>query len=250
MESKTHARTFSLKIIASAVSLAMLRLCCSDVTVDCDRTNTASAPVPASLLRDAISTDDTPTPTIIVLSQDIPRDEAAISSSPAPGAKAVQEAAAEDPLLRNAMVLENGSIVSSYHRDDVDPNETHEMMMNGRVTDGSTDFRKGVTVEELLTMTSGLIDNHRMSQGTTHGGQSLEGALSYPDLYHRRANWHDSKAIFGRTRDGKLGVGEDEYGWGQNDDGVEAGGGWGWRHASYPDANGQVWTVVVVSARR
>ena len=110
------------------------------------------------------------------------------------------------------MVIENGSIVSSYHRDDVDPNETHEvnsvtkswmsllfgiMVDDGLlsldttlgeifsnddewadVTDGSTDFRKGVTVRELLTMTSGLIDNpsslidnHRMSH---HGGQSLE----------------------------------------------------------------------------
>ncbi|KAK1735405.1 beta-lactamase [Skeletonema marinoi] len=250
-----------MKIIASAVSLlASLSSCNAE----------------ASLLRATISTDDRPTPTVIDLSQDIPRDEAAISSSP--GSKAVQEAAAEDPLLRNAMVIENGSIVSSYHRDDVDPNETHEvnsvtkswmsllfgiMVDDGLlsldttlgeifsnddewadVTDGSTDFRKGVTVRELLTMTSGLIDNHRMSQGTTHGGQSLEGALSYPDVdIEVKGEWEYliNSNIFsyiiveltGMTPRqfsaervmGKLGVGEDEYGWGQNDDGVEAGGG-------------------------
>eukprot|EP00984_Skeletonema_dohrnii_P008572 scaffold3169_cov117-Skeletonema_dohrnii-CCMP3373.AAC.2 len=256
-----------MKIIASAVSLlASLSSC--------------NAEAEASLLRAAISTDDRPTPTIIDLSQDIPRDEAAISSSP--GSKAVQEAAAEDPLLRNAMVLENGSIVSSYLRDDVDLNEIHlmhsvikswmsllfgimvddgllsldttlgEIFQNDQawadVTDGSTDFRKGVTVEELLTMTSGLIDNLsssiRETHGDTHGGQSLEGALSYPDVdIEVKGEWDYliNSNIFsyiiveltGMTPRqyldervmGKLGVGEDEYDWRQNADGVEEGGG-------------------------
>eukprot|EP00984_Skeletonema_dohrnii_P008579 scaffold3169_cov117-Skeletonema_dohrnii-CCMP3373.AAC.9 len=110
------------------------------------------------------------------------------------------------------------------------------------VTDGSTDFRKGVTVEELLTMTSGLVDNHH--QSSPHGGQSLEGALSYPDVdIELKGKWDYliNSNIFsyiiveltGMTPRqysaervmGKLGVGEDEYDWGQNDDGVEGGGG-------------------------
>eukprot|EP00984_Skeletonema_dohrnii_P004524 scaffold1600_cov79-Skeletonema_dohrnii-CCMP3373.AAC.4 len=259
----TPTLSIIMKIIVSAVSLlASLSSCNAE----------------ESFLRAAIPTEDAQTPTIIDLSQDIPRDEAAISSSP--GSKAVQEAAAEDPLFRNVMVIENGSIVSSYHRDDVDPNETHEvrsvtkswislliglLMDDGLlsldttlgeifsndeawadVTDGSTDFRKSVTVEELLTMTSGLIDNHRLED--TNGGHSLEGALSYPGVVIEvKGKWdylvnpnilsYIIVELTGMTPRqfsaervmGKLGVGEDEYdwdkNWDKNFDGVQSAGG-------------------------
>ena len=62
------------------------------------------------------------TPSIIDLSQDFPQDKAAMTFSP--GAAAIQQAASQDPLIRAAIVLEHGDIVASYHRDDVDPNET------------------------------------------------------------------------------------------------------------------------------
>jgi CubicO group peptidase (beta-lactamase class C family) len=130
------------------------------------------------------------TPSIIDLSQDFPQDKAAMAFSP--GAAAIQQAASQDPLIRAAIVLEHGDIVASFHRDDVDPNETTYQVFSATkswtslligmliedgqlslnetlgdvfsnndtwadVTDGSTDFRKNVTIEEMLTMSSGLI---------------------------------------------------------------------------------------------
>ena len=151
--------------------------------------------------------------TIVDLSQDIPRDEAAISSSP--GSKALQEAAKQVPTLLNFMVIENGSIVSAYNRDDIDPTEVQYVasvtkswmsLLLGMlvedgllsldttlgeifpdddawadVTDGSTDFRKGVTIEELLTMTSGLTNNFE-GLLRSPGGESLQDSLSFPDI--------------------------------------------------------------------
>ena len=67
------------------------------------------------LLQLATCTLGTNTTRIIDLSQDIPLDIGAIISSP--GARALQEAASQDPLIRAAVVLEHGEVVSSYHRD-------------------------------------------------------------------------------------------------------------------------------------
>eukprot|EP00573_Skeletonema_grethae_P006963 CAMPEP_0201710262 /NCGR_PEP_ID=MMETSP0578-20130828/58540_1 /ASSEMBLY_ACC=CAM_ASM_000663 /TAXON_ID=267565 /ORGANISM="Skeletonema grethea, Strain CCMP 1804" /LENGTH=409 /DNA_ID=CAMNT_0048199289 /DNA_START=194 /DNA_END=1423 /DNA_ORIENTATION=+ len=218
---------------------------------------------------------NTTTPRIIDLSQDIPLDIGAIISSP--GARAIQQAASQDPLVRAAIVLEHGDIVSSYHRDDVDPNETmFEVYSTTKswvsliigmlvedglislnetlggifpnddawadVTDGSTDFRKNVTIEEMLTMTSGLISSSADPFGFANcfGGCSLEDSLSVPDIgvkgefSYLAASQIPSYIILERSGMtprqyleknvmGKLGIGGDDYDWQQNDDGIEAG---------------------------
>ena len=172
------------------------------------------------------------------------------------------------------MVLENGSIVSSYTRHDVDPSDTFDIMSVTKglvsllfgmlvddgllslddtlgdifqddaawagVNDGSTDFRLSVTIEELLTHTSGLFDNPEVFP--LMGGQSLQGSLSYP-LVGVKGEWAylmisqiQSYIIKERTGMtprqylaenvmGKLGIGEDEYDWEQNEDRIEMGGG-------------------------
>ena len=111
------------------------------------------------------------------------------------------------------------------------------------VTGGSTDFRKGVTIEEVRTLTSGLFDQPSMF-GPALGGQSIEGSLSsYPSIgvkgeFDLIKHYPKSIAIIkehtGMTPRqylaghvmGKLGMyGEDEYDSEQNDDGIEFGGG-------------------------
>ncbi|KAL7502221.1 hypothetical protein ACHAXN_000701 [Cyclotella atomus] len=173
-------RTLSIKIIITVPLLASLLSCNAET----------------SLLQAAISTNDAPT--IIDLSQNIPRDEAAISSSP--GAMAVQRVASQYPLMRAFMVIENGSIVSSYLSDDADPKEPIKLnsvtkswmsfLFGTLVDDGLLSLDEtlgdifldddawagGVTVEELLTNTSGLL------HGCAGGGDLLQGALSDPSL--------------------------------------------------------------------
>mmetsp|Transcript_24338 Transcript_24338/g.37203 ORF Transcript_24338/g.37203 Transcript_24338/m.37203 type:complete len:413 (-) Transcript_24338:89-1327(-) len=225
------------------------------------------------LLQLPTSTLSSNTPRIIDLSQDIPQDKAAMTSSP--GASAIQQAAAKDPLIRAAIVLEHGDIVASYHREDVDLNETTFMVHSttkswtslivgmmvedgllsldetlgdifpnneawADVTDGSTEFRKNVTVEEMLTMTSGLITTPNNMWDPSWGGSSLEDSLSYPDIgvkgefsyllvsnipsyiIKERSGINPREYLAERVMD-KLGIGEDEYDWQQNDDGVEFG---------------------------
>jgi CubicO group peptidase (beta-lactamase class C family) len=90
------------------------------------------------------------------------------------------------------------------------------------VSDGSTDFRKGTTVKELLTMTTGFIDPFLLwSNDFLHGragfddmpeerGGAIIARLSFhsnhwsqrpipllsnvpnPELYHLETHWHDS----------------------------------------------------------
>jgi len=213
------------------------------------------------------------TPRIIDLSQDFPQDTAAMTSSP--GAAAIQQAASKDPLIRAAIVLEHGDIVASYHRDDVDPNETTFQVFSttkswtslligmlvedgllslnetlgdvfpntdawADVTDGSTDFRKNVTIEEMLTMSSGLISPPNSMSDMTWGGSSLEDSLSYPNvgvkgefsylgvsnipsyIIKERSGMNPRQYLAENVMD-KLGIGEDEYNWQQNLDGVEFG---------------------------
>jgi CubicO group peptidase (beta-lactamase class C family) len=191
---------------------------------------------------------------------------------------AVQHAASQDPNMRAFMVIENGSIVSSYLRDDVDPKEPYETQSVTKswmsflvgtlvddgllsldktlgdicpeddawadVNDGSTNFRKEVTVDELLTMTSGLATGCRMVEGVK-GGNSLQEALSWDDVAEelkgefryncdsqlmsyiitRRTGMTPRQYQADRGLMRKLGIGEDEYDWVQNLDGVELGGG-------------------------
>ena len=110
------------------------------------------------------------------------------------------------------------------------------------VTDGSNDFRKGVTIEELLTLTSGLFDTVEMLifSGPEPGGQSLQGSFSYAllgvkgEFAYLAASQIHSYIIKERTGMtprqylaehlmGKLGIGEDEYDWNQTGDGIEFG---------------------------
>lgn len=238
-------------------------------------TKSATSITALLLLQLVTSTLGTNTTRIIDLSQDIPLDIGAIISSP--GARAIQEAASQDPLIRAAIVLEHGDIVSSYHRDDVDPNgTTFEVysttkswvsLMIGMlvedcllsldetlgdifanddawadVTDGSTDFRKNATIEEMLTMTSGLISSTKDPFGFANcfGGCTLADSLSVPDIgvkgefSYLAASQIPSYIIQERSGMtprqylekhvmGKLGISGDEYDWQKNDDGIEAG---------------------------
>lgn len=150
---------------------------------------------------------------IIDLSQpSFPRDEAAIAGSP--GALAIYEACQEDSAIRAAIVIEKGEVVAEYYREDILPTDTIEvhsgtkpwtslliglLVDDGKlsvdetlgdvfpeeeawvdVTDGSVEFRKSVTIESLLTMTSGLVGDKLPFLDFSEGGRSLSDALAYP----------------------------------------------------------------------
>jgi len=55
---------------------------------------------------------------VVDLSQPFIEDEAAMTTSP--GAAKIVEVASADPLIRAAVVLEDGKVVTKYYRDDVD----------------------------------------------------------------------------------------------------------------------------------
>ena len=178
------------------------------------------------------------------------------------------------------MVIENGSIVASYLRDDVDPEEPARVYSATKswisflfgtlvddgllsldetlgdifpeddawadVSDGSTDFRKGATVKELLTMTTGFVDpNLVWTNEWLHGragvddmppglpgGDSLQASLAVPKIgakgqfHYLQTSQIPSYIIMKRTGmtprqyqaervTEKLGIGEDEYDWEQ-----------------------------------
>ncbi|KAL7538631.1 hypothetical protein ACHAXR_009767 [Thalassiosira sp. AJA248-18] len=215
----------------------------------------------------AVATTPASATTIVDLSQDLPEDAAAIASSP--GAAAINDIASSDPLIRSAIVLENGTVVAKYYREDVDPNTPFNicsatkswvsllvgLLVDGGllglnetlgeifpdatawmdVTDETLAFRKGVIVEEMLTMSSGLISPGRDG---TRGGSSLSDSLSYPNIgttgdfsYLGMSNIL-SYVIKERTgltprrylRDNvmkQLAILETDYRWQQNADGVE-----------------------------
>ena len=110
------------------------------------------------------------------------------------------------------------------------------------VTDGSEDFRKNVTIEELLTMTSGLLDPPdapiSFLLGTNVGGSSLSDSLAYPDIGEKGKFTYVvlsnilSYVIFKLTgmTPGELlaervmphlGIKVDDYVWSKNSDGLE-----------------------------
>ena len=126
---------------------------------------------------------------IVDLSKDFIEDTAAMTTSP--GAAKIVEIASSDPLMRAAVVLENGKVVAKYHRDDVDENTPNQVWSTTKswmsmligilvdsgvlsidetlgdiftddsvwddVDDGTVDFRKSVKIKDMLTMTSGLV---------------------------------------------------------------------------------------------
>jgi len=137
----------------------------------------------------------------------------------------VLETASSDENIRTALVLEHGKVVASYVRDDVDPNEPFQcwsttkswislltgfLVQDGLLTTEETlgeifpdesywanvtdaDFRKAVTIFEMLTMSSGLIsppystdpdvaqeEMMAAMDGGIAGGASAEGSLAFP----------------------------------------------------------------------
>ena len=126
---------------------------------------------------------------VVDLSQPFIEDEAAMTTSP--GAAKIIEVASSDPLIRAAVVLEDGKVVAKYYRDDVDENSPNQVWSTTKswtsfiigmlvddgvlsindtlgdiftdesawadVDDNSTDFRKNVSIQDMLTMTSGLV---------------------------------------------------------------------------------------------
>lgn len=224
------------------------------------------------------------------LTQELAEDVDAITSSP--GATFVQELASNDPFLRAAIVLENGKVVAKYTREDpqVDPSEPHQVWSTTKswtslligllvdegklsvdetlgdvfkndeawadIEDDSVDFRKSVTIEEMLTMTSGLItpaehsvdameelSSEEMAVGFEEmlvdgGGSSLSQSLAYPDIGEKgkfsylglsnilsyvikeRAGMTPGELLKTKVLPA-LGMEEGEYNWLQNSDSVE-----------------------------
>lgn len=231
------------------------------------------------------------TPTVVDLSLDLAEDTAAQASSP--GAQVILDFASADPLMRSAVVLEDGKVVSKYYRDDIDPTTPHQVWSTTKswtslligilvdkgmlsvedtlgdilqddtawadVVDGTVDFRKDVTVEEMLTMTSGLItppedDPTKMDPSemtlenlppgaieeelTTGGGISLSDSLAYPDIgtkgefaylglsnilsyVIKEKSGMSPRQFLAENVMKKLGIAEDEYNWLTNPDGME-----------------------------
>jgi CubicO group peptidase (beta-lactamase class C family) len=110
------------------------------------------------------------------------------------------------------------------------------------VTDGSTDFRKGVTVEELLTMTSGLVNNFEMLGNSRAVFAELQESLSIPLIGVKgefsylvssqipsyiivKLTGMTPRQYLAKHVMRKVGIGEDEYDWRHNDEGVQEGGG-------------------------
>mmetsp|Transcript_9314 Transcript_9314/g.16534 ORF Transcript_9314/g.16534 Transcript_9314/m.16534 type:complete len:450 (+) Transcript_9314:84-1433(+) len=248
------------------------------------------APAPSSSAASAAdSTDETVT--IVDLSQDLPEDAAAMASSP--GAAAIHDVASNDPFIRAAVVLEKGSVVAQYIRDDdtnvVDPETPFHVwsttkswmsLLVGVLVDGNllsidetlgdifaddsdawadvTDnetipFRKAVTVEEMLTMSSGLIsplDEFPMIPGVelteedferdlgNWGGSSLSDSLALPDIgskgnFSYLATSNILSYVVKERTDmtprqylaenvmAHLGIAESDYNWLQNGEGIE-----------------------------
>ena len=133
----------------------------------------------------------------------------------------LQRAAKEMPLVRTVLVLERGRIISSYSREDVDATETSDvysvtkswtgLIIGKIVEDGllsinetlgniwpdpykeiwpnveSAEEIRAVTIESMLTMTSGLIDptdlfTMAMQDRENLGGATLIDSLSFPAI--------------------------------------------------------------------
>lgn len=135
------------------------------------------------------------------------------------GGEAITAAAAADPEIRRALVLEHGTIVADYVRDGVDPEEPFPIwavtkswmgLLSGMLIESNklsldntlgdifadvenawsnatdVDVRKAVAIRDMLTMSSGLIDSATgwgdAADGGDAGGVDLPGSLGFPDL--------------------------------------------------------------------
>jgi len=146
---------------------------------------------------------------IIDLSKDLEFDDDAIRSSP--GSLAINHLASSDSNIRAAMVLEGGKVVSSYRRDDVDPNEPFHIQSvtkglitlligmlidegEGKLTLGTSlgdvftnpsvwegmedsELRQKITILEMITMTSGLTYDIEAWFGTVN--KAIRGEISW-----------------------------------------------------------------------
>mmetsp|Transcript_38827 Transcript_38827/g.116744 ORF Transcript_38827/g.116744 Transcript_38827/m.116744 type:complete len:477 (-) Transcript_38827:188-1618(-) len=157
------------------------------------------------------------TPSILDLSIDL---EPTPHFADNPGADALRYAAKDDNLIRTVMVLENGKIAASYARDGISVDDIYaqwsvtkswtSLIIGMMVDDGlialnetlndilvdpddsiwpnveNTTFVQAVTIESLLTMTSGLIDPAEAwtdyANLSNLGGADLVDSLSFPDI--------------------------------------------------------------------
>lgn len=143
------------------------------------------------------------------------------------GEQALRDACQTDPLIRTCLILEHGRIVAEYVREDVDPLETWDAwsitkswvsLLIGHIIEAdllsldetlndiwpedekneiwsqvsenvtNVEFRKNnITIQSLLTMTSGLVSDigneGTFGDGGTAGGSDLVDALSLPTLF-------------------------------------------------------------------
>ena len=174
----------------------------------------------------AISAAKASDATIVDLSHDFAEDAAAMAASP--GSLAIREAASADPLIRTVLVLQDGKVVASYARKNdamlaSDLFSVHsvtkswtsllvgmaiddgELELNATlgdifsetegawdgVADGTLEFRKNITLEEILTMTSGLVGDpltFEFGESGALGGDSLSKALAEPSIGKKGVN--------------------------------------------------------------
>lgn len=230
--------------------------------------------------------------TIVDLSQDFVEDKDASTTSP--GATKIYNMASADPFMIAAVVLQEGKIVAKYYRDDVDKDKPNHLwsttkswisMLIGllvdegklavdetlgdiftdesawadvKVKDDTVEFRKAVTIEEMLSMTSGLISPRTEvmdfmlppeelvpilellidGEDNDFGGSSLSNSLAYPEIgtkgdfsylggsqilsyvIKERAGMTPREYITSNIMP-KLGIKEDEFDWWTNSDSIE-----------------------------
>ena len=135
-----------------------------------------------------------------------------------PGAIQFKDSLSTTPAVRSAIVLEDGKIVASYFRDDVEPEDTGPVFSTTKswisllvgilVDDGLLDlddalgdvfpdedgtiwpegdhsFERDVTIGDMLSMTSGLVDPGNLWEDMdpdTMGGGDLTDSLAFPDI--------------------------------------------------------------------
>jgi CubicO group peptidase (beta-lactamase class C family) len=194
-----------------------------------------------------------------------------------PGAGLLSEVLESFPEIRTGLVLEHGRIVAEYVRDDVDPNKPWDAwsvtkswmsLIIGKmaesnllsldetlfeiwpdesiwtnVTGINVDFRKNVTIESLLTMSSGLInddDNEgNVVDGGDAGGRNLAHALSFPPEIGKKGEFVylgvlnilsyvvkersglSPREYAAQTIFPSLGMNDADIEWWQNEDGME-----------------------------
>ena len=201
------------------------------------------------------------------------------TKSSSPGGQVIDGLAASFPKIRRAVVLEHGKIVADYNRKDVDPYEPFPiwsitkswtsliigMMVDtnllsleetlgdvwptneeSNVWDNVPDasFFQGITIESLLTMTSGLVDPDNYFElnefdGGNQGGASLEDCFMFPSLdgepgIHTYLSSYNLLSYFIKERTGMspreyaaknifplLGMEDSEIEWWKNEDGME-----------------------------